>query len=213
MLPQSRLRKQIASILRRAKRQVVYRHLVDELSRIDKTSSNLEHLTQQIVNLIKEQLDVYYACLYLVDSTHQCAVYYAGTDAAGQVLRQRDHRIELASEQSPVALAIHHNEVHLLDYKSGQWLASSLPLSTHSEPIPSLRLIQDITWYSPLLPLTGSVLVLPLRGDNHIAGVLSVDSQYRDRSFCHHDIPLFLQVANQVARTYANFTSEKQIVA
>ncbi|WP_420643363.1 GAF domain-containing protein [Candidatus Leptofilum sp.] len=123
-----------------------------EVSAATTSILNLETLTQEAVNLIKERFELYYVGLFLVDEKY--AVLKAGTGSAGaaQIAARRQL---LVGGQSLVGGATNDGK----------------PRITHDVAI-------DPEWLpNPHLPNTRSELALPLRVRGETIGALTVQSE------------------------------------
>ncbi len=133
-----------------------------------------------VVNLIRDQFDLYHAQVYMIDETREHAVLQQSTGYAGRVLLQRGHSIPLD--------------------------ATSLVTRTIAtrEPV----LVDDVTQDeghlpNPLLPETRTELVVPLKREGQVIGVLDAQDRVRGR-FGPSTVSLFQTMADQVAILFEN---------
>ncbi|MBN1179426.1 MAG: GAF domain-containing protein, partial [Anaerolineae bacterium] len=139
-----------------------------------------DELLDLVVNLIRDQFDLYHAQVYLVDEGEQAAVLRQSTGYAGRQLLQRKHRIPLDAT-ALVTQAVHTGEPVLVDdvTRSPSFMAN------------------------PLLPETRSELVVPLRREGRVIGVLDVQDRTPGR-FSPSTIALFQTIADQTVILFEN---------
>jgi len=139
-----------------------------------------DEMLDLVVNLIRDQFDLYHAQVYLVDEEQQSAVLRQSTGYAGRQLLQRKHHIPLEAT-SLVTRAIHTGEPVLVDdvQAAPNFLAN------------------------PLLPDTRSELVVPLKREGRVIGVLDAQDRTAGR-FNPGTIALFQTMTDQVAILFEN---------
>ena len=133
-----------------------------------------------VVNLIRDQFNLYHAQVYLVDEAQQAAVLRESTGYAGRQLLKRNHQIPLENP-SLVTRAI----------KSG-------------EPV----LVADVNevedWLpNELLPHTQAELVVPLKVEDKVLGALDVQSRTIDQ-LTPRTVALFQTMTEQIAFLFEN---------
>ncbi|OQY23874.1 MAG: hypothetical protein B6I35_02890, partial [Anaerolineaceae bacterium 4572_32.2] len=133
-----------------------------------------------VVDLVRDQFDLYHAQVYIVDEEKQAAVLRQSTGYAGSQLLQKGHQIPLDAT-SLVSRAIHSGEpVLVADVNQAQdWLPN------------------------PLLPETQSELVVPLKAGGRVIGVLDAQDMTPGR-FSESTVALFQTMADQVAFLFEN---------
>ncbi|RLC73257.1 MAG: hypothetical protein DRI81_15310, partial [Chloroflexi bacterium] len=133
-----------------------------------------------VVDLVRDQFDLYHAQVYIVDEEKQAAVLRQSTGYAGSQLLQKGHQIPLDAT-SLVSRAIHSGEpVLVADVNQTQdWLPN------------------------PLLPETQSELVVPLKAGGRVIGVLDAQDMTPGR-FSESTVALFQTMADQVAFLFEN---------
>lgn len=134
-----------------------------------------QDLLPKVAAFIREQFDLYYTQIYLLDDARRYAVLEAGTGEVGQQLLDRQHRLELR-ETSIVGRA-----------------------ATSRQPV----LVTDTTTSSvhrpnPLLPETRSEVAIPLMIGDEVIGVLDMQAVQPD-TFNEENLPVFQAMANQLA--------------
>ncbi|MBN2390197.1 MAG: MEKHLA domain-containing protein [Anaerolineae bacterium] len=139
-----------------------------------------DEMLDLVVNLIRDQFDLYHAQVYMVDEAQQVAVLRQSTGYAGRQLLQRKHRIPLEAT-SLVTRAIHTGEPVLVD-------------DVQADP----NFLAN-----PLLPDTRSELVVPLKRENQVIGVLDAQDRTAGR-FNPGTIALFQTMTDQVAILFEN---------
>ena len=134
-----------------------------------------EELLPQVTDFIRNQFDLYYAQIYLLDEAKRYAVLRAGTGDAGQQLLARGHRLDLA-ETSIVARTV----------------------QTGTPVLVSNTETSDVHSPNPLLPDTRSEVAIPLIVGNDILGVLDMQA-IEAETFNEENLPVFQAMANQLA--------------
>jgi PAS domain S-box-containing protein len=161
---------------------------VAEVSRIVSGILDSRELAQRIVDLVREQFDLYYVGLFLIDRGGEqvsefgskWAQLAAGTGQAGRKMRKQGHRLEvggssmigqcIATGDARVALDVGEEAVH---------------------------------FKNPLLPDTHSELALPLISRGQAIGALSIQSS-QEAAFTEEDISIFQTMAGQMANAIEN---------
>lgn len=139
-----------------------------------------DELLDLVVNLVRDQFNLYHAQVYIVDREQGAAVLRQSTGYAGRQLLQRKHKIPLDAT-ALVTKAIHTGE-----------------------PV----LVADVTqspdfMSNPLLPETKSELVVPLKLGDEIIGVLDAQDRTPGR-FGPSTVALFQSMADQIAILFEN---------
>jgi PAS domain S-box-containing protein len=142
-------------------------------------SDDPDELLDLVVNLIRDQFNLYHAQVYLVDEQRGTAVLRKSTGYAGRQLVGRGHHIPLDQEASLVVKAIQTGQPVVVD-------------DTSQEPdfLPN-----------PLLPDTRSELVLPLKAGGQVLGALDIQDRAPGR-FTPGTVALFSAMAEQVAMNF-----------
>ncbi|MGC9395198.1 MAG: GAF domain-containing protein, partial [Anaerolineae bacterium] len=139
-----------------------------------------DEMLDLVVNLIRDQFDLYHAQVYLVDEEQQAAVLRQSTGYAGRQLLQRKHSIPLDAT-SLVTRTIYTGEPVLVDDVQAD--PNFLP--------------------NPLLPDTRSELVVPLKREGQVIGVLDAQDRTAGR-FNPGTIALFQTMTDQIAILFEN---------
>jgi PAS domain S-box-containing protein len=137
-----------------------------------------DELLDLVVNLIRDQFDLYHAQVYVVDAEKQAARLRQSTGYAGRQLLEQGHAISL-DQAGPLARAI----------REGQ-------------PVVIADVAKDKSWQpDPLLPHTRSELAIPLKTGQGVIGALDVHSRTPSR-FTPRTVALFSAMAEQVAMNF-----------
>lgn len=139
-----------------------------------------EDLLNLIVNLIRDQFDLYHAQVYLLDESRENAVLRESTGYAGRTLLQRGFSIPM-DRTALVTTAIKNNQ-----------------------PVLVSETANDPNWLpNELLPETLSELVVPLAVEGEVIGALDIQARI-EGYFTERSVPLFAQMTNQVAFLFEN---------
>jgi signal transduction histidine kinase len=133
-----------------------------------------------VVDLIRDQFDLYHVQVYIADQEQRAAVLRESTGYAGQQLLQDKHHIPL-DHPALVTQAIREGQPVLVDDVSQA--ANFMP--------------------NPLLPDTKSELVVPLRAGDRVVGVLDVQDRVPGR-FTESTVTLFQTMTDQLTFLFEN---------
>lgn len=140
----------------------------------------LEDLIQRAVDLIKEQFQLYYVGLFLIDSETNFAKLRAGTGEPGRLQIANDHQLHVG----------------------GRSLIGGATFDR--TPRITQDVLKDKEWRpNPYLPETRSELALPLRVRGRTIGALTVQS-VRPNHFSEELIEALLAMADQMAVAIEN---------
>lgn len=101
----AQLRGMIGSLEQRVGVRTAQLSVSAEVSRSLTSILDSNTLIDQVVQLITDRFNFYYAAIFLIDDAGQNAVLRAATGEAGQTLKERGHKLEIGG-QSMVSLAI-----------------------------------------------------------------------------------------------------------
>jgi len=158
-----------------------------QVSRAASSILDPDQLIQQAVELVREQFDLYYAGLFLVDKDGEWTdeagkwlVLRAGTGEAGQKMLAREHALETGGS-SMVGRCVAEKKV---------------------------RLAQDVDtealhFANPLLPETRSELALPLISRDEVIGAMTIQSA-KESDFSREDVAALATMSDQLANAIAN---------
>ncbi|HOU12597.1 MAG TPA: PAS domain-containing protein [Anaerolineae bacterium] len=172
-------------------RRALQLQTVADVARIASEVLDVDTLIQQAVELLRKQLDLYYAGLFLVDTSEvpaefasarrqQWAVLRAGTGEAGAQMIARGHRLEVGGASM-----------------IGQCVATGqarIALDVGAEAV---------RFENPLLPATRSELALPLVSRGGVIGALTIQSTEAS-AFGAEDITVLQALADQLANAITN---------
>jgi PAS domain S-box-containing protein len=157
-----------------------------EVSRAASSVLDPDELIQQVVNLIRERFDLYYAGLFLVDEEGSAgepgkwAVLRAGTGEAGQQMIARGHKLEIGGA-SMIGTCVANKQARIaLDVGE-----------------------EAVRFENPFLPETRSELALPLVSRGKAIGALTIQST-QEAAFSDEDIAVLQTMADQLANAIAN---------
>jgi PAS domain S-box-containing protein len=134
-----------------------------------------EDLLRSTTDYIREQFDLYYTQVYVVDDAQRFAVLRSGTGEVGQQLMSRRHRLDL-NARSIVARAVRSQKPVLVTDTA----------------------TSDIHLPNPLLPETRSEVAVPLVIGSQVLGVLDMQATHAG-TFNPENLPVFESMASQLA--------------
>ena len=178
-----KLEQEHSSLARRSKdleRRILQNRTAAEISSSLGSILNPRELLRNVVALLKDGFDLYYAAVFLIDENKRYAVLEAGTDAAGQKMLGEGHRLIVGG-------------------------SSMVGWSTaNGEPRISQEVEQEsIHFQNPLLPLTRSELALPIKIGSQILGAISIQS-IESNAFDEDDIIVLQGIADSLAVALEN---------
>jgi GAF domain-containing protein len=137
-------------------------------------------LLRNVVNLLKDGFNLYYAAVFLIDENRRYAILEAGTDEAGQRMLEEGHKLIIGG-------------------------SSMVGWSTaNKEPRISQEVEQEsIHFQNPHLPLTRSELALPIKIGSQIFGAISIQS-IESNAFDEDDIIILQGIADSLAVALEN---------
>ena len=158
-----------------------------EVSRAVSSILKTDELLPQVVELVCQRFDLYYAGLFLVDQTGEWtgepgkwAVLRAGTGEAGRTMMEQSHKLEIGGT-SMIGWCLAHKHARIaLDVGE-----------------------EAVRFDNPLLPETRSELALPLRSRGQAIGALTIQSS-QEAAFSEEDIAVLQTLADQLANAIEN---------
>jgi PAS domain S-box-containing protein len=180
----------------KAEHRAMWSQTAAEVSRAASTVLETEELLQQVVNLVQERFELYYAGLFLVDQQisaegepRNWAVLRVGTGEAGRQMVAQGHKLEVGGESM-----------------IGQCVSTKLP-----------RIAMDVgeeavRFANPLLPDTRTELALPLMSRGQALGALTIQSR-QQAAFSMDDIAVLQTMADQLAIAIDNANLIRQAQA
>jgi GAF domain-containing protein/HAMP domain-containing protein len=152
----------------------------NEVGRVASSILDPDELISNVVNLVTDKFGYYYTALFIIEDSGTWAELAFATGRAGSVLKERHHRLAVASN-SMVGYAITNRKARI-----------ALDVGEES-----------IRFDNPLLPETRSEIALPLVVGDHVIGALDVQSK-TEAAFDDSDIDVLQNMANQVAIAIEN---------
>jgi GAF domain-containing protein/HAMP domain-containing protein len=183
------LEDRVAERTHELERRSTYLEAAARVSRAVSLILDVDVLIQQVVEVIREEFNLYYVGLFLVDDA---AVLRAATGEGGKAMLERGHRLRVG-EESMIGSAVAHGEARVahgearVAQQAGEGPGSGGPSTAWG-----------LRHATPELPETRSEVALPLRSRGQIVGALSV--QHREPGAFDQDSLVVLQtMADQVA--------------
>ena len=158
-----------------------------EVSRAATSFLDPEELIQQVVNLVRDRFDLYYAGLFLVDRTGEWtgepgkwAMLRAGTGEAGRRMVEAGHKLEIGGS-SMIGWCVANAQARIaLDVGE-----------------------EAVRFDNPWLPGTRSEMALPLISRGQILGAMTIQST-EEAAFSDEDIAVLQTMADQLAVAIEN---------
>lgn len=139
-----------------------------------------EVMFQQVVNLLKNRMDLYYAGIFIVEETNQFAILKAGTGNAGRQMVTNNHRLEVGGS-SMIGWSI-SNRLPRIALDVGE---------------------EAVRFNNPFLPETRSELALPIISRDNAIGALTIQST-QPNAFDEEDILIFEGIADSLSVALEN---------
>jgi GAF domain-containing protein len=176
-----------ALLVQRTRDYAVRLQTAAEVSHAASSILDPDELIQQVVNLVQDRFDLYYAGLFLVEDEGTedkpggaWAVLRAATGEAGRQMLAQGHRLEVGGE-SMIGWCVANKQARI-----------------------ALDVGEDaVRFENPLLPKTRSELALPLVSRGQAIGALTIQSA-QEAAFSDEDIAVLQTMADQLANTIAN---------
>jgi DNA-binding LacI/PurR family transcriptional regulator/GAF domain-containing protein len=166
----------VSDVQRRAARLTA----ASEVSSAATSITDLDALLSRVVELIRDQFDLYYAGIFLVDAAQEWAVLVAGSGEAGRLMLDQGHRLEVGGD-SMIGYCVDTGNARITyDAKREE----------RRRP-------------HPLLPDTRSELALPLVSRGEVIGAMTIQDE-RPGAFTEDDITTLQTMAAQLANAIAN---------
>jgi GAF domain-containing protein len=162
-------------------------HTAAEVSRAATLHLDPEELLQVAVTMVKEQFDLYYAGLFLLDEVDLSAVLCAATGDPGRQMLEQGYRLQ-PDMDSVVGRSIVNSQTYI------------------AQDVGDTATLFDNT----LLPASRSEMAVPLRYHGDMIGVLDVHSE-TGMAFSEEDIPVFQMIADQMAIAIQNARSFSEL--
>ncbi|MBN1977122.1 MAG: substrate-binding domain-containing protein [Anaerolineae bacterium] len=176
-----------ALLVQRTREYAVRLQTAAEVSRTASSILDPDKLIQQVVDLMQERLDLYYAGLFLVDEAGsegepggKWAVLRAATGEAGRRMLAQGHRLEVGGE-SMIGWCVANRQARI-----------ALDVG-----------VEAVRFDNPFLPETRSELALPLVSRGQAIGALTIQSA-QEAAFSDEDISVLQTMADQLANVIQN---------
>jgi len=182
----AQVRDNITNLEQRVSERTQALTLSAEISRQLNTILDLDQLTREVVNQLKQVFKYYHVHIYLFDDARENLMMVGGSGEAGQIMLARGHKI--TSGKGLVGRAASGNASVLVGDTS-----------------------QDAGWLpNPLLPETKSELAVPISIGKNVLGVLDVQQNSID-GLTQMDKDLMEAIANQLAVAVQNARAYAQV--
>jgi GAF domain-containing protein/HAMP domain-containing protein len=182
------LEQRVTDRTRELKRRSAYLEAAAEVGHAATSILETDALIRRAVELIRDQFDLYYVGLFLLDGAGEWAVLRAGTGDAGQAMLARRHRIRVGEGMIGWSVA-------------------------HAQPRVALEAGEDaVRLATAELPETRSEAAIPLRSRGQILGALTVQDT-QPGAFDRDTIAVLQTMADQVgvALDNARLFTESQL--
>ncbi|MFN2220356.1 MAG: GAF domain-containing protein, partial [Anaerolineae bacterium] len=185
------LEETVAERTRDLEERAIQLAIASEVGRAAASILDLAGLSRQVVDLVRDRFDLYYAGLFLLDDTGSHAVLEAGSGEAGRTMKLQGHSLEVGG-LSMVGAACARREARI-----------------------ALDVGEEAARFdNPLLPETRSEMALPLVVGDRVLGALDVQST-EPAAFSEEDVAVLQLVADQVAVAVDNarrFSEEGEVL-
>ncbi len=164
---------------RKLETQSTYLKGAAKVSRAAASFTDTDKLSKEIVELVKENFNLYYVGLFLINNENTWVMLKAGSGDAGKMMLKQKHRYPL--EDGIIASAIKENKARI---------ATGVGTDI-------------VEFQNPYLPKTQSEAIIPLRSRGHILGVITVQSKEKN-AFSSEIITTLQTMADQIGIAFDN---------
>ena len=168
------LKQQVVGQTQEVERRSSYLAAAAEIGRVASSNLDTDKLSQQLIEIVLKQFDLYYVGLFLLSEDGKWAELRAGTGKAGEAMISREHHIAVGEGMV------------------GWCIANAQARVAQEADQDRIRL------EFPELPNTRSEAAIPLRTRGRIIGALTVQSD-QDNAFDEVAIDSLQTITNQVA--------------
>ena len=169
-----------ARLLDQSKRRALHLQTAAEVARDTSITLNRDELLSNAVKLIRERFNYYHAAVFLLDADREFAVIQEATGEAGQIMKNREHRLAVGSKS-------------IIGY-----------VTENNQPLIVNDVTQDpVHLFNPHLPDTRAELGIPLAIGDQVIGALDVQST-QVYAFSHNEVEVLQVLADQLAIAVAN---------
>jgi GAF domain-containing protein len=158
-----------------------------EISRAISAELDPNRIFQQVVDLMKERLDLYYVGVFMLDDSARFAVLRVGSGDAGKKMVSEGHILTVGGN-SMIGWAISNRLARI-----------------------ALDVGEDaVHFQNPHLPLTRSEIALPMISEKRVLGALSVQSTHPE-AFDQNDITVLQGIADSLTTAIENANLFNQV--
>ncbi len=151
-----------------------------DISRTISALNDQEVLLGQVVELLKDRFDLYYAGVFLINDNRQFAILKAGTGEAGQEMIADGHHLAVGGS-SMIGWSVANRMARI-----------ALDVGTEA-----------VRFNNPRLPLTRSEMALPIIAHDEVFGALTIQSE-KPNAFDQDDITILEGVTGSLAIALEN---------
>lgn len=170
-----KLEQRVADRTKDLESQTLRLRVAAEIARDAAAAKGLDELLNRAADLILSRFNVYHIGIFLLDNNKEYAVLVASPTEAGKKMMELKHKLRVG-------------EIGIVGR-----------VSATGEPQIALDTGADATFFNnPYLPNTHSEMALPLKVENHVIGVLDVQSD-QPRAFNEEDVAIMQVMADQLA--------------
>lgn len=167
-------------LLQETRQRAAQLTIAAEVARAAASILDIQRLLSETAELVREQFNLYYVGIFLLDEKGRWAVLRAGTGEAGRKMLEMGHKLEVGG---PSMIG---------------WCTA------YGKPRIALDVGKEaIRFDNPLLPQTRSEMALPLMSRERVIGAMTVQSD-RPAAFTPEDVTVLQIVANQLATAIEN---------
>lgn len=156
-------------------RRITQLRTAAEISRLIGAIQEPQSLLHQVANLIREQFNLYYVGVFLLDDRQEYAILKAGTGEAGQKMLASGHKLIVGGDSMIGWAAANRKARIALD--TGQ---------------------EAVHFKNPWLPLTRSELALPILSGQDLIGAITIQST-EPEAFDQDDITVLQGIADSLS--------------
>lgn len=156
-------------------RRITQLRTAAEISRLIGAIQEPQSLLHQVANLIREQFNLYYVGVFLLDDRQEYAILKAGTGEAGQKMQASGHKLIVGGDSMIGWAAANRKARIALD--TGQ---------------------EAVHFKNPWLPLTRSELALPILSGQDLIGAITIQST-EPEAFDQDDITVLQGIADSLS--------------
>ncbi|MBN2117631.1 MAG: GAF domain-containing protein [Anaerolineales bacterium] len=169
------LEQRVADRTQDLENQTLRLRVAAEIARDAASARQLRELLAQAAELIYHRFGYYHTGIFLLDNNEEYAVLVASPTEAGRKMIENNHKLRVG-------------ETGIVGH-----------VAATGEARVTLNTGMDTAYFNnPLLPNTNSEMALPLKVENHVIGVLDVQSEQAE-AFSDDDVAIMQILADQLA--------------